>query len=84
MGTVFDLLALLLFAAAVVLFASRRRRETPPLAPYLLISLVSIVGNWLGNHGGGPAAVGLLMAGSFLALHLAGEPFREEPERPGR
>jgi len=74
----FDLLSVLLFIAAVSLFFLRFRHEDPPLAPYILISLICAVGNWLGNHGGGVAAVALLAAASFLLLHLASEPYRED------
>lgn len=80
MESMFDFISLLLFAAAAGLFIVRSRHENPPLAPYLVIALVSIVGNWLGENGAGPAAVLLLVASAFLALHLASQPFREEPE----
>lgn len=80
METIFDLLAVLLFLATAGLFFLRLRHEDPPITPYLLIALVSAVGNWLGNHGGGVAAVALLIAGAFLTLHLASEPYREPRE----
>lgn len=80
METMFDFMSVLLFLAAGGLFLTRSRHENPPPAPYLVIALVSIVGNWLGNHGGGPAAATLMVASAFLALHLASEPFREDPE----
>lgn len=76
----FDLLSALLFTAAAGLYLLRVRHEKPPLAPYLVLCHVSIVGAWLGKNGGGLAAVALLIAGSFLALHLAGMPYREDPE----
>lgn len=82
--TIFDLLAVLLFVATAGLFVLRFRHEEPPVTPYLLIALVCAVGNWLGNNGGGPAAVALLIAGSFLALHLAGQPYREKPEETNK
>lgn len=82
METIFDLLSVMLFVAAAGLYFVRQRHETPPLAPYLLIALVCIVGNWLGNNGGGAPAVGLLIAAAFLTLHLASEPFREDSEEP--
>lgn len=82
LATMFDLLSVLLFIAAAGLFLVRYRHENPPLAPYLLITLVSIVGAWLGNNGAGAAAVGLLIAAAFLTLHLASEPFREDSEEP--
>ncbi len=77
METIFDFLSVLLFIAAVSMFFVRFRHENPPLAPYIVISLVCAVGNYLGNNGGGVAAVALLIAASFLLLHLAGEPYRE-------
>lgn len=80
MATMFDFMSILLFIAAAGLFIVRSRHENPPLAPYLVIALVSIIGAWLGNNGGGPAAVTLMVASAFLALHLASEPFREDPE----
>jgi hypothetical protein len=80
LDTIFDLLSVMLFMATAGLFLVRFRHEDPPLAPYLLVSLVCIVGNWLGNHGGGWAAVGLLIAAAFLTLHLASEPYREDAE----
>ncbi len=80
METVFDFLSVMLFVATAGLFFLRFRHEAPPLSPYILVSLVAAVGNWLGNHGGGLAAVALLVAGAFLTLHLASEPYRETPE----
>lgn len=81
METIFDFLSVLLFVATAGLFLLRYRHEDPPLAPYLVITLVCIVGNWLGNHGGGAPAVGLLVAAAFLTLHLASQPYREDPEQ---
>ncbi len=80
MDSVFDILATTLFIATAGLYVVRVRHEHPPLAPYLVIVLVCAAGSWLGNHGGGVAAVALLMAASFLTLHLASQPYREEPE----
>ena len=76
--TIFDLLAVTLFIATAGLFFLRFRHENPPLGPYVLVALVCAVGNWLGNHGGGAAAVGLLIGGAFFTLHLASEPYRED------
>ncbi len=81
MGSIFDVLTVFLIAAAVGLFLLRLRHEAPHILPYLLIGLISLVGNWLGNHGGGVAAIALLMSGAFLMLHLAGEPYRERTNR---
>ncbi len=80
METIFDILAALLFSATAGLFFLRLRHETPPITPYALVGFVGIVGNWLGNNGGGVAAVALLIAGAFLTLHLASEPYREPRE----
>lgn len=76
-SSIFDILTLFLVAAAVGLFLLRLRHEMPHVLPYLTIALIGLVGNWLGNQGGGVAAVALLMSGAFLMLHLAGEPYRE-------
>ena len=81
METIFDLLAALLFVATAGLFALRFRHEDPPIMPYLLIASTCAVGNWLGNNGGGLGAVALLSAGSFLTLHLASQPFREQSDK---
>lgn len=82
METIFDILSVTLFIAAASLFFMRFRHEDPPLAPYLLISLVAAVGNWLGNsavgHLSSVAAIAFLMAGAFLTLHLASEPYRDD------
>lgn len=78
MGTIFDLLAVFLFLATAGLFILRACHENPPLKPYFLIIAICVVGGWLGNHGGGLAAVALLIAGSFLTLHLASLPYGEE------
>ena len=82
METIFDILSVFLFIATAGLFFLRFRHENPPLAPYLLVALVAAVGNWLGNNGGGLAAVALLIAGSFFTLHLASQPYEEEGEEP--
>ncbi|WDI32960.1 hypothetical protein PUV54_07085 [Hyphococcus flavus] len=84
MESIYDLLSLALFIAAAGLFMLRFRHEDPPLAPYLVIALVSVVGNWLGNNGGGVAAVALMMAAAFLTLHLASQPYHDDPEESSR
>ena len=80
METIFDLLSVTLFIAVTALFFMRLRHEHPPIGPYILVALVAAVGNWLGNHGGGLAAVAFLIAGAFLTLHLASEPYRDNRE----
>ncbi|MFQ5562016.1 MAG: XrtV sorting system accessory protein [Parvularculaceae bacterium] len=78
MTSVFDLLAVSLFVAAAGLFLVRFRHEDPPIAPYLLIAAICAVSNWLGENGGGLAAVALLSAASFLLLHLASLPYKDD------
>lgn len=80
MASTFDLLSVILFIATAGLFFVRCRHENPPLIPYLLISAVCAVGAWLGNNGGGVAAVALLIAAAFLTLHLASQPYAEDSE----
>ncbi len=80
METIFDLMSVMLFVATAGLYWVRVRHEQPALAPYLVVALVCIVGNWLGNSGGGWAAVGMLIAGAFLTLHVASQPYREDAE----
>ncbi len=84
METIFDLLSVTLFIAAAALFFMRLRHEHPPIAPYILVALVAAVGKWLGNDAGGHisglGAVAFLMAGAFLTLHLASEPYRDDRE----
>jgi hypothetical protein len=79
-ASIFDLLSVMLFVATAGLYLVRMRHESPPLVPYLVVAAVCAVGAWLGNNGGGVAAVALLIAGAFLTLHLASQPYEEEPE----
>ena len=78
MTTLFDLMAVALFIGAVAMFFLRFKYENPPLTPYVLISLVCAVGNWLGNNGAGAWAVALLIAASFFLLHLASLPYPDD------
>ncbi len=78
MNTLFDLMSVALFIATAAMFFLRFKHEDPPLTPYVLICLVCAVGNWLGNNGAGPFAVALLIAGSFLLLHVASLPYPDE------
>ncbi len=80
METLFDLMSVALFIATAGIFFHRFRSEDPPLAPYMLISLVCAVANWLGNSGGGIGAVLLLIAAAFYLLHIAGAPYAEEAD----
>ena len=82
MTTLFDLLSVALFIGAAAMFFLRFKHEDPPLAPYIIISLVCAVSNWLGNHGAGVWAIALLVAGSFLLLHLASLPYPDEATGP--
>ncbi len=80
METLYDLMSVTLFVATAGIFFYRFKSENPPLAPYMLISLVCAVSNWLGNNGGGVGAVLLMVAGSFYLLHIASAPFADEGE----
>lgn len=84
MSTLFDLLSVSLFIATAAMFFLRFRHEDPPLAPYLVISLVCAVGNWLGNNGAGIWAVALLIAASFLLMHIASQPYPDEHRDKGQ
>jgi hypothetical protein len=83
MDSMFDLLAVALFIATAGMFFLRFRHEDPPLGPYALISFACAVGNWLGNDGQAALAVGVLISGAFLLLHLASLPYPEEGDRRG-
>jgi hypothetical protein len=63
------------------MFFLRLRNEDPALAPYVAISLACAAGNWLGNSGSSLMAIALLIAGAFLLLHLASQPYPDEPSR---
>lgn len=78
MVSMFDLLAASLFAATVGMYCLRRRHESPLLLPYLLILLASAAGDWLGDHGPPALAVGMLIAGAFLLLHIVSLPYSEK------
>ncbi len=78
MTSLFDLLAVSLFIAATAIFFVRFRHEDPPLVPYLVIAAVCAVSNWLGENGGGIAAICLMSAASFLLLHLASLPYNDD------
>lgn len=80
MGNIFDILSLSLFVATIAMYVVRFRHEDPPFAPYILIALACAAGNWLGEDGSAALAVGLLIAGAFLLLHIASLPYPEEGE----
>jgi hypothetical protein len=82
--TIFDWFAGSLFVATAAMYLVRLRHERPAIAPYVLIGLACIVGRWLGEEGGYAIAISLLVAGSFLLLHLASLPYPEEGEERGR
>jgi hypothetical protein len=83
-ASIFDILSVTLFVAAAGMFFIRFRHEDPPLMPYVLISLACAAGNWLGEEGHAAVAVGILIAGAFLLLHIASLPYPEEGEDAGR
>ena len=68
MITVFDVFGLTLLAASLTLFVTRFVTQDPPVYPYLIIALTCLVMNWLGEAGGGIAALGLMVAASFSFL----------------
>lgn len=78
MNSFFDLYSVSLFIAAASIFFLRFRHEDPRLAPYMAISLGCAIANWLGEHGGGLAAISILAASSFLLLHLTSAPYNED------
>ena len=80
MASTFDLMSVMLFIASAGLFLIRARHEPQQLMPYLIVALVCVVGAWLGNNGGGIAAVAFLIAGAFLTLHTASQPYAENAE----
>lgn len=82
METIYDFMSVTLFIATAGIFFYRYRNENPPLAPYMLISLVCAASNWLGNNGGGVGAILLLVAASFYLLYIAGTPYAEDGEAP--
>jgi len=84
MVSMFDLLATSLFAAAAGMYFLRRRHESPVLLPYLLILLASAAGDWLSDHGLPGLAVGMLIAGAFLLLHIVSLPYAEKGEEGRR
>ena len=76
MITVFDIYSVSLLLISLGVFVVRYVRQEPPIMPYLVIACVCAVGNWLGDLGGGWAALSLLVAASFLFLSLLIAPYR--------
>lgn len=72
----FDVYSLGLLAVSLSVFFIRYVRQDPPVTPYLVIACVCAVGNWLGNAGGGHAALALLIAATFLFLGCVFTPYR--------
>lgn len=72
----FDVYSLGLLAVSLSVFFIRYVKQNPPIMPYLVIACVCAVGNWLGNAGGGLAALALLVAASFLFLACVLHPYR--------
>ncbi|MGE0408226.1 MAG: XrtV sorting system accessory protein [Amphiplicatus sp.] len=83
MASFFDWLGASLLVAAAAMYLLRLRHERPALAPYLLVALASLVGRLLGE-GHPPVAIGLLIAGAFLLLHIASLPYPDEGEDAGQ
>jgi hypothetical protein len=78
MITVFDVYSVTLLLVSLTVFVIRYVRQDPPIMPYLVIACVCAVGNWLGDKGGGWAAMSLLVAASFLFLACLLAPYREK------
>lgn len=76
----FDVFSLGLLVVSLSVFFIRYVKQDPPIIPYLLIAIVCAVGNWLGDSGGGDAALMLLIAASFLFLALVLTPYRSKVE----
>jgi hypothetical protein len=76
MITVFDVYSVSLLLVSLTVFIVRYVRQDPPIMPYLVIACVCAVGNWLGDKGGGWAAMSLLVAASFLFLGCFLAPYR--------
>lgn len=76
----FDVFSLGLLVVSLSVFFIRYVKQDPPIMPYLLIACVCAVGNWLGEAGGGEAALMLLIAASFLFLALVLTPYRSKLE----
>lgn len=68
MITVFDVFSLGLLTVSMILFVHRYMKQNPPVYPYLIIAVTCLVGNWLGEMGGGLFALVLLIAASFSFL----------------
>jgi hypothetical protein len=75
MISVFDVYSISLLVVSLLVFVVRYVRQDPPIMPYLVIACVCAVGNWLGDLGGGWAAMALLVAASFLFLSLLLAPY---------
>lgn len=80
MVTFFDIYSLGLLVVSLSVFFIRYVKQDPPIMPYLLIACVCAVGNWLGNSGGGDAALMLLIAATFLFFALVMTPYRSKIE----
>jgi len=78
MITIFDIYSVGLLIASLAVFIVRYIRQDPPIMPYLVIACVCAVGNWLGELGGGWAAMSLLVAASFLFLSCLLVPYRKQ------
>lgn len=70
-----DIFGAALFVATAAMYLLRARFEAPTLLPYLLILLASFAGGWLSEFGAPALAVAMFIAGAFLLLHVASQPY---------
>lgn len=70
-----EILGAALFVTTAAMYLLRARVEAPTLLPYLLIMLASFAGGWLSEFGAPALAVAMFVAGAFLLLHIASQPY---------
>jgi len=76
--SVFDVYSVVLLLLSLGCFVVRYVKQDPPITPYLVIACVCAVGNWLGDNGGGWAAIALMTAASFPFLSCVLAPMRDQ------
>ena len=73
METVYDWVSLAIFAGLIVLFLHRstgeRTEKDAPLLHYLGAGVACAIANYLGNHGQGVIAIGILVATACFILY---------------